>query len=85
MGFATLPDYKQAYRAIQMLKDEYLLDYINVENWVCTTKKWMRRSRALEGVFIAIINCVNTKKCVNKEKKLRFFLYYSFPTAVYFE
>ena len=62
MGFATLPDYKQAYRAIQMLKDEYLLDYINVENWVCTTKKWMRRSRALEGVFIAIINCVNTKK-----------------------
>ena len=28
---ATLPDYKQAYRAIQMFKDEYLLDYINVE------------------------------------------------------
>jgi predicted nuclease of restriction endonuclease-like (RecB) superfamily len=28
---ATIPDYKQAYRAIQMFKDEYLLDYINVE------------------------------------------------------
>ncbi|MBO5250817.1 MAG: DUF1016 family protein [Bacteroidaceae bacterium] len=28
---ASLPDYKQAYRAIQMFKDEYLLDYINVE------------------------------------------------------
>ena len=28
---STLPDYKQAYRAIQMFKDEYLLDYINVE------------------------------------------------------
>ena len=28
---ATLPDYKQAYRAIRMFKDEYLLDYINVE------------------------------------------------------
>lgn len=27
----TIPDYKQAYRAIQMFKDEYLLDYINVE------------------------------------------------------
>ncbi len=29
--FATIPDYKQAYRAIRMFKDEYLLDYINVE------------------------------------------------------
>ncbi|MBQ6062817.1 MAG: DUF1016 family protein [Prevotella sp.] len=28
---ATMPDYKQAYRAIRMFKDEYLLDYINVE------------------------------------------------------
>ena len=28
---STLPDYKQAYRAIRMFKDEYLLDYINVE------------------------------------------------------
>ena len=28
---ATIPDYKQAFRAIQMFKDEYLLDYINVE------------------------------------------------------
>lgn len=28
---ATMPDYKQAFRAIQMFKDEYLLDYINVE------------------------------------------------------
>lgn len=28
---ATLTDYKQTYRAIQMFKDEYLLDYINVE------------------------------------------------------
>ena len=28
---ATLPDYKQAYRAIKLFKDEYLLDYINVE------------------------------------------------------
>lgn len=28
---STLPEYKQAYRAIQMLKDEYLLDFINVE------------------------------------------------------
>lgn len=28
---ATMPDYKQAYRAIQMFKDEYLLDFINVE------------------------------------------------------
>lgn len=27
----TMPDYKQAYRAIQMFKDEYLLDFINVE------------------------------------------------------
>ena len=27
----TIPDYKQAFRAIQMFKDEYLLDYINVE------------------------------------------------------
>ena len=31
IDIATLPDYKQAYRAIQMFKDEYLLDYINVE------------------------------------------------------
>ena len=28
---ATIPDYKRAYRAIRMFKDEYLLDYINVE------------------------------------------------------
>ena len=28
---AAIPDYKQAYRAIRMFKDEYLLDYINVE------------------------------------------------------
>ena len=28
---ATIPDYKQAYRAISMFKDEYLLDFINVE------------------------------------------------------
>ena len=27
----TIPEYKQAYRAIQMFKDEYLLDFINVE------------------------------------------------------
>jgi predicted nuclease of restriction endonuclease-like (RecB) superfamily len=27
----TMPDYKQAYQAIRMFKDEYLLDYINVE------------------------------------------------------
>lgn len=27
----TMPDYKQAFRAIRMFKDEYLLDYINVE------------------------------------------------------
>lgn len=27
----TIPDYKQAYRTIQMFKDEYLLDFINVE------------------------------------------------------
>jgi predicted nuclease of restriction endonuclease-like (RecB) superfamily len=27
----TIPDLKQAFRAIQMFKDEYLLDYINVE------------------------------------------------------
>lgn len=27
----TIPDYKQAYRAMQMFKDEYLLDFINVE------------------------------------------------------
>lgn len=27
----TLPDYKQAFRAIQMFKDEYMLDFINVE------------------------------------------------------
>ena len=31
-------------------------------------------SRALEGGFIAIKNCVNTEKCVNKAKKIRFFL-----------
>ena len=29
---ATIPDYKQAYRAIRMFKDEYLLDFINVED-----------------------------------------------------
>lgn len=28
---AAMPDYKQAYRAIRMFKDEYLLDFINVE------------------------------------------------------
>ena len=28
---ATIPDYKQAFRAMQMFKDEYLLDFINVE------------------------------------------------------
>lgn len=28
---ATIPDYKKAYRAIRMFKDEYLLNYINVE------------------------------------------------------
>ena len=28
---STIPDYKQAYRAIRMFKDEYLLDFINVE------------------------------------------------------
>ena len=27
----SMPDYKQAFRAIQMFKDEYLLDFINVE------------------------------------------------------
>ena len=27
----TMPDYKQAFRALQMFKDEYLLDFINVE------------------------------------------------------
>ena len=27
----TIPDYKQAFQAIQMFKNEYLLDYINVE------------------------------------------------------
>lgn len=28
---AAIPDYKQAYRLIQMFKDEYLLDFVNVE------------------------------------------------------
>lgn len=28
---STIPDYKQAFRAIQMFKDDYLLDYLNVE------------------------------------------------------
>ena len=28
---ATIPEHKQAFKAIQMFKDEYLLDYINVE------------------------------------------------------
>ena len=28
---STMPDYKQAFRAISMFKDEYLLDFINVE------------------------------------------------------
>ena len=28
---STIPYYKQAYRAIQMFKDEYMLDFINVE------------------------------------------------------
>lgn len=28
---ATIPDYKQTYHAIRMFKDEYLLDFINVE------------------------------------------------------
>lgn len=27
----TIPDYKRAFQAIQIFKDEYLLDYINVE------------------------------------------------------
>lgn len=27
----TIPDYKRAFQAIRMFKDEYLLDYINVE------------------------------------------------------
>ena len=27
----TIPDYKRAFQAIQMFKDEYLLDYINAE------------------------------------------------------
>lgn len=27
----TMPDYKQAFRAVQMFKDEYRLDFINVE------------------------------------------------------
>lgn len=27
----TMPDYKQAFRAMQMFKDEYFLDFINVE------------------------------------------------------
>ena len=27
----TMPDYKQAFRTLQMFKDEYLLDFINVE------------------------------------------------------
>ena len=27
----TMPNYKQAFRAMQMFKDEYLLDFINVE------------------------------------------------------
>ncbi len=27
----TIPDHKQAFKAIQMFKDEYLLDFINVE------------------------------------------------------
>ena len=27
----TIPDYKRAFQTIQMFKDEYLLDYINVE------------------------------------------------------
>ena len=27
----TIPDYKRAFQAIQMFKDEYLLDHINVE------------------------------------------------------
>lgn len=28
---ATIPEYKQAFMAIQLFKDEYLLDYLNVE------------------------------------------------------
>lgn len=28
---SSIPDYKQAFQAIQMFKDEYLLDFINVE------------------------------------------------------
>lgn len=28
---STIPEFKQAYRAIQMFKDEYLLDFINTE------------------------------------------------------
>jgi len=28
---ATMPDYKQAFRSIQMFKDEYTLDFINTE------------------------------------------------------
>lgn len=27
----TMPDCKQAFRTLQMFKDEYLLDFINVE------------------------------------------------------
>ena len=28
---ANIPDYKQAFRAIRMFKDDYLIDFINVE------------------------------------------------------
>ena len=28
---ATIPEYKQAFRAMQLFKDEYLLDFLNVE------------------------------------------------------
>ena len=36
---ATIPDYKKAYRAIRMFKDEYLLDFINVEELGMHAKK----------------------------------------------
>ena len=41
---ATIPDYKQAYRAIRMFKDEYLLDFINIEDPEDTDERVIEQS-----------------------------------------
>ena len=50
-------------------------------------REWRKgRFRELLKAALLLLKIVSIrKKCVKKEKKLRFFLYYSFLTAVYYE